>query len=305
MRRARPAPARRARVRADSGRAARPRRRAESRLRRSAAGGWPRGRRWIRRAGGDRANWDAPYIISPHLHTRLYWGSNYLYRSDDRGDSWTRISPDLTRNLDWRTLPIMGKVWPLDGSIELHTSTTALSTIVVDRRVAAARRPALHRHRRRPAAGDGGRRQDLAQGRGLSGRAEVDVRERRVRVAARLERRLRRVQQLAARRLQAVRRCAATIAAGRSRTSRATCRTSTTCGPSMQDHVNGNLLFAGTEFGAVLHASTAAATGCSSRAARRRCRCATCRCRGARATSSWHVRPRLLDPRRLQRRCAR
>ena len=29
---------------------------------------------------------------------RLYWASNYVYRSDDRGDSWTRISPDLTRN---------------------------------------------------------------------------------------------------------------------------------------------------------------------------------------------------------------
>jgi photosystem II stability/assembly factor-like uncharacterized protein len=81
--------------------------------------------------GNDRANWDAPYIISPHSHTRLYWGSNYLYRSDDRGDSWQRVSPDLTRNLDWRTLPIMGKVWPLDGcAVELHTSTTALSTIV-------------------------------------------------------------------------------------------------------------------------------------------------------------------------------
>ena len=81
--------------------------------------------------GADRANWDAPYIISPHSHTRLYWGSNYLYRSDDRGDSWQRVSPDLTRNLDWRTLPVMGKVWPLDGcAVELHTSTTALSTIV-------------------------------------------------------------------------------------------------------------------------------------------------------------------------------
>ena len=31
----------------------------------------------------------------------------------------------------------------------------------------------------------------------------------------------------------------------------------------VQDHVNGNLLFAGTEFGAVRHASTAASTGCS------------------------------------------
>ena len=79
----------------------------------------------------DRPNWDTPYIISPHSHTRLYWGSQFLYRSDDRGDHWTRVSPDLTRHLDWRTLPIMGKVWPEDGcAVELHTSTTALSNIV-------------------------------------------------------------------------------------------------------------------------------------------------------------------------------
>ena len=35
-----------------------------------------------------------------------------LYRSDDRGDIWTAISPDLTRNLDPATIQIMGKVWP-------------------------------------------------------------------------------------------------------------------------------------------------------------------------------------------------
>jgi len=81
--------------------------------------------------GDERANWDAPYIISPHSPRRLYWANNYLYRSDDRGDHWTRVSPDLTRHLDWRTMPIMGKVWPLDGcAVELHTSTTALSNIV-------------------------------------------------------------------------------------------------------------------------------------------------------------------------------
>ena len=82
-------------------------------------------------ADADRPNWDAPYIISPHSHTRLYWGSQFLYRSDDRGDHWARVSPDLTRHLEWQTLPIMGKVWPLDGcAVELHTSTTALSNIV-------------------------------------------------------------------------------------------------------------------------------------------------------------------------------
>jgi photosystem II stability/assembly factor-like uncharacterized protein len=67
--------------------------------------------------------------LSPHLSTRLYFGSQYLYRSDDRGDTWVRVSPDLSRNLRRDTLPIMGKVWPA-GSVALNASTTALSNIV-------------------------------------------------------------------------------------------------------------------------------------------------------------------------------
>jgi photosystem II stability/assembly factor-like uncharacterized protein len=78
---------------------------------------------------GDRVNWDAPYIISPHSPRRLYWASQFVYRTDDRGDNWTRISPDLSRNLDPFNIPIMGKVWPRD-SIALNTSTTALSNVV-------------------------------------------------------------------------------------------------------------------------------------------------------------------------------
>jgi photosystem II stability/assembly factor-like uncharacterized protein len=82
------------------------------------------------RAGAaDRANWDAPYILSPHAPRRLYWASNYVYRSDDRGDTWVRISPDLTRQLKWEELPIMGRAWPAD-SVAYHESTTALSNVV-------------------------------------------------------------------------------------------------------------------------------------------------------------------------------
>ncbi len=77
----------------------------------------------------ERTNWDAPYIISPHKATRLYWASNYLYVSEDRGDSWERISADLSRNLDRSELPIMGKVWPEDA-VRLNASTTALSNVV-------------------------------------------------------------------------------------------------------------------------------------------------------------------------------
>jgi hypothetical protein len=67
--------------------------------------------------------------MSPHSATRIYFGTQFLYRSDDRGENWRRISPDLSRNLRPDTLPIMGKVWPA-GSVALNASTTALSNIV-------------------------------------------------------------------------------------------------------------------------------------------------------------------------------
>ena len=78
---------------------------------------------------GDRANWDAPYIISPHAPKRLYWASHKLYRSDDRGDTWVAVSGDLSRTLNRDEIPIMGKLWPAD-SVARNTSTTALSNIV-------------------------------------------------------------------------------------------------------------------------------------------------------------------------------
>lgn len=77
----------------------------------------------------DRTNWDAPFIMSPHYADRIYFASQFVYRSDNRGDNWTRISPDLSRQLNRDTLPIMGKVWPR-GSVALNASTTDLSNIV-------------------------------------------------------------------------------------------------------------------------------------------------------------------------------
>lgn len=79
--------------------------------------------------GGDRANWDAPYIVSPHAPRRIYWASNFLYRSDDRGDNWARISPDLSRELMRDEIPIMGKLWPANA-VARNESTTALSNVV-------------------------------------------------------------------------------------------------------------------------------------------------------------------------------
>ncbi|MDH5760787.1 MAG: glycosyl hydrolase [Gemmatimonadota bacterium] len=45
-----------------------------------------------------RANWNGPVIVSPHDPGVIYYGSQYLMKSTDRGTSWEVISPDLTRN---------------------------------------------------------------------------------------------------------------------------------------------------------------------------------------------------------------
>jgi len=62
-----------------------------------------------------RWNWDSPFIISPHSHTRLYFAADRLFRSDDRGDSWKVVSGQLSRGLDRDRLPVMGKVWSMDA----------------------------------------------------------------------------------------------------------------------------------------------------------------------------------------------
>lgn len=45
-----------------------------------------------------RFNWNAPMAISAHKPDRFYMGSQFVHRSEDMGDSWEIISPDLTTN---------------------------------------------------------------------------------------------------------------------------------------------------------------------------------------------------------------
>lgn len=68
----------------------------------------------------ERFNWDAPIVVSSHQPTRLYHASQRVWRSDDRGDTWTPISGDLTRNQDRMLLPIMGRQWSWDAGWDLY-----------------------------------------------------------------------------------------------------------------------------------------------------------------------------------------
>jgi photosystem II stability/assembly factor-like uncharacterized protein len=80
----------------------------------------------------ERFNWDAPILVSPHNPTRLYFASQRVWKSENRGDEWVPISNDLTMNQDRITLPIMGKnqswdnAWDI-GAMSNYNTITSLA----------------------------------------------------------------------------------------------------------------------------------------------------------------------------------
>ncbi len=67
----------------------------------------------------ERYNWDAPILVSSHDPKRLYHASQRLWRSDDRGNSWRAISGDLTRNQNRLHLPVMDRTWSVNSGFDL------------------------------------------------------------------------------------------------------------------------------------------------------------------------------------------
>ena len=77
-------------------------------------------------------NWNTPLLISPHNPDRIYYAAEYLFASNDRGNSWEKISPDLTRQIDRNALEVMGRVWSVDAiakndSTSIYGAAIALS----------------------------------------------------------------------------------------------------------------------------------------------------------------------------------
>lgn len=68
----------------------------------------------------ERFNWDAPILVSPHDPKTLYFASQRVWKSTDRGDSWTAISDDLTKNLERIEQPIMGKKQSWDNAWDIY-----------------------------------------------------------------------------------------------------------------------------------------------------------------------------------------
>jgi len=85
----------------------------------------------------ERWNWDAPLEVSTTQEGRIYYGSQRVWRSDDRGDSWTPVSGDLTTDTNRFTLPMAGRVRSVDSLLDLgamsrYASLTAISESVLD-----------------------------------------------------------------------------------------------------------------------------------------------------------------------------
>ena len=85
-------------------------------------------------------NWDSPLLISAHSPTRLYFAGDKLFRTEDRGDSWTQISGDLTRGIDRDQLEVMGRIQPIDAvaknaSTSVYGNAVSLTESPVDERI--------------------------------------------------------------------------------------------------------------------------------------------------------------------------
>lgn len=80
----------------------------------------------------ERWNWDSPLLVSPHNPDRIYYGSQRIWRSDDRGSAWTAISGDLTLGRNRYEQKFLGRTWSVDSlfdhaAMSKYATTTAIS----------------------------------------------------------------------------------------------------------------------------------------------------------------------------------
>jgi photosystem II stability/assembly factor-like uncharacterized protein len=83
-----------------------------------------------------RFNWNTPMHLSPSGDGTIYIGAQFLFRSRDRGQSWDRISPDLTTNNPEEQKQEESGGVTVDNSVaEMHTTIYAISESPLNRQV--------------------------------------------------------------------------------------------------------------------------------------------------------------------------
>jgi len=83
-----------------------------------------------------RFNWNAPMSVSSHQPDRFYMGSQFLHKSEDMGDSWKIISPDLTTNDPLKqTQENSGGLSKDNSGAENHTTIFTIAESTLDENV--------------------------------------------------------------------------------------------------------------------------------------------------------------------------
>ncbi len=83
-----------------------------------------------------RFNWNTPLVASPNEKGTIYIGAQFLFRSRDHGQSWERISPDLTTNdPEKQKQEQSGGVTVDNSEAEMHTTIFSISESPKDKNV--------------------------------------------------------------------------------------------------------------------------------------------------------------------------
>ncbi len=146
----------------------------------------------------ERFQWTFPIVMAPTDPRIIYVGSQHVWKSTNEGQSWEKISPDLTRH-DPKTMGPSGGPLTKD-----NTGVETYATVFTHRAVGEGRGGHLGRLRRRLRAGDAQRRHQLEE-RDAEGAGRLRAHQPDRGVAVPRRHRLRRGQPLSAGRLQAVR----------------------------------------------------------------------------------------------------
>jgi len=80
----------------------------------------------------NRFGWSHPILFSPVDPTRLFTAAQYVFTSDDHGDTWRQISPDLTRNEASKEAPSGGPIDLDHSGAEIYPSISALAVSPLD-----------------------------------------------------------------------------------------------------------------------------------------------------------------------------
>ena len=101
-----------------------------------------------------RFNWNTPMALSPNEKGTIYIGAQFLFRSRDHGQTWERISPDLTTNdPEKQKQEQSGGVTVDNSAAEMHTTIYSISESPKDKNVYLGRdrrwQPSAHPRRRK------------------------------------------------------------------------------------------------------------------------------------------------------------